>query len=63
MAEECEPIVWRTSSFCGSQACVEVAMHRDRIYLRDSAEPAGPRLEFDRAGWAEFVAGIRAGRL
>jgi hypothetical protein len=53
---------WRRSEFCGSQACVEVAnMATDMILVRDSKNPHGTPLSFDRAEWEAFVAGVRAG--
>jgi hypothetical protein len=53
---------WRRIEFCGSQACVEVAtVAMDTILIRDSKNPHGSPLSFDRAEWEAFVAGVRAG--
>jgi hypothetical protein len=52
---------WQRSSFCGSNACVEVAKLDGSYVLRDSKQPNGPVLTFDRAEWTAFVAGVNAG--
>lgn len=52
---------WRTSQFCDSSACVQVAPASDEIALRDSKNPDGPILRFSRDEWTAFVAGARAG--
>lgn len=45
---------WRTSSFSQqSGACVEV--HRDLTALRDTKDPAGPRVRVDVAVLAAWV--------
>jgi hypothetical protein len=31
------------------------------VYLRDSEDPAGPRLAFSHDEWANFLYGVRAG--
>lgn len=50
------------SSFCSKGGCVEVAELPDGdVVLRDSKCPEWPVLRFDRAEWAAFVAGVRAG--
>ena len=52
---------WYKSSFCGSGACVEVAIARDVIRMRDGKAPSDPSLAFSRDSWAAFVSGVRSG--
>jgi hypothetical protein len=54
---------WKKSSYSSDSGnCVETAMVRwDRVGVRDSKDPEGPRLAFPVATWREFVRGIRAG--
>jgi hypothetical protein len=55
--------IWRKSSRSGpnSDMCVEVAFVGGAVALRDSNDPTGPALVFDRAAFAAFVAAARAG--
>ena len=52
---------WRKSTRSTSGACVEVAPQRESILMRDSKDPDGPRLTFDRESFAAFIAGVRNG--
>ncbi|WP_438387778.1 DUF397 domain-containing protein [Actinopolyspora saharensis] len=57
--------VWRKSSRSqgnGGQ-CVEVAVTTDRVGVRDSKEPRGAVLAFDRSAFSSFLAALKAGRL
>lgn len=60
---------WYKSSRSGGNggACVEVAHAGGVVGVRDSKEVTGgrhtgPRLPFDRAAWAAFVADVKAGQ-
>ena len=56
--------VWRKSSYSGSNggACVEVARTLPAaVAVRDSKDPAGPKLIFTVADWAAFTTAIRTG--
>ncbi|GAA0940027.1 DUF397 domain-containing protein [Virgisporangium aurantiacum] len=44
-----------------SGQCVECADLGARVALRDSKDPAGPALVFNRAGWRAFVDGTKSG--
>lgn len=52
--------VWRKSSFCESNGCVEVAVAEHEVELRDSANPRVV-VKIPRADWDIFVQGVRAG--
>lgn len=53
---------WRRSSYCGSNACVEVAHVDDDAYLvRDAKDPDGVVLSFTAAEWAAFLSAVKAG--
>jgi hypothetical protein len=52
---------WQKSSYCGTSACVEVAMTSDAVLVRDSKNPQGAPLAFTTDEWDAFVTGIKAG--
>ncbi|WP_430782008.1 DUF397 domain-containing protein [Actinoplanes sp. G11-F43] len=52
---------WRKSSRSTNGACVEVAPQPGHILVRDSKDPDGPILTFDRTTFASFLAGVTAG--
>jgi hypothetical protein len=54
---------WRKSSYSSANgACVEVAHLPEAIAVRDSKDPAGPKLIFTRPEWAAFVESAKSGR-
>lgn len=61
-------VAWRRSSRSGGANggggnCVEVAVWPGgRVALRDSKDPDGARLLFDRAEASAWLAGVKAGR-
>lgn len=56
----CVEVAWQKSSRCESGNCVEVARDAD-VYVRDSKDPTGPILRFDRQAWADFLHGVTQG--
>ncbi|MFI7213837.1 DUF397 domain-containing protein [Micromonospora maritima] len=56
---------WRKSTRSQTSNCVEVAplgTGPATVALRDSKDPSGPVLLFNRAGWLGFIAGAKNGR-
>lgn len=54
---------WRKSSYSGSNggACVEVAVWTHGMAVRDSKDPAGPKLIFPADEWLAFTDAVKAG--
>ena len=46
---------WRKSSRSGDSDCVEVAIDRRKVAVRDSKHADGPALVFSPADWAAFL--------
>jgi len=56
------PRGWRKSTYSGtdgSSQCVEVAEMGPGLAVRDSTDPAGPRLAFPEPDWDRFLARVR----
>jgi hypothetical protein len=56
---------WRKSSYSSGNGgqCVEVARNLPGVVaVRDSKDPAGPKLAFTPAQWAAFAAQVKAGQ-
>ena len=54
---------WHKSSHSDDGGCVEIAEADGLIGVRDSKDPGGPILTFNRHEWAAFTAGIVDGSL
>lgn len=54
---------WRKSSYSNKQGgdCVEVAVTRGQVLVRDSKNPEAARLAFTASEWTAFLAGVRDG--
>lgn len=59
----CPPVGrrWQKATYCGSNACVEVARTDYGVMVRDSKEPDGDPLAFTAESWTAFLAGVKAG--
>jgi hypothetical protein len=53
--------VWRKSSRCGTNTCVEVAKIGQEYLIRDSKNPLTIPLTFTEDEWTAFVMGVTAG--
>lgn len=48
--------LWRRSSSSGDEGdCVEVALAREAVIVRDSQNPSGPRVVFSIEHWQAFL--------
>ncbi len=48
---------------CGIGACVEVAIHEQKVSVRDSKQgEGGAVLTFDQAEWRAFITAAKAGQ-
>jgi hypothetical protein len=57
-------IEWRKSSRSGGlndDACVELAELAGEVWVRDSKDPAGGRLEFERSVFAGLLVRVKRG--
>lgn len=53
---------FRTSSFCGTNACVEFATTSEQVLIRDGKDNGkGSTLTFTKDEWTAFLAGARNG--
>lgn len=52
-----EALNWRKSTRSNGSGgdCVEIAETRKTIFVRDSKDPSGPWLSFERSAWRAFV--------
>ncbi|MBF9132393.1 DUF397 domain-containing protein [Plantactinospora sp. S1510] len=54
-------LIWRKSTRCESQHCVEMAQVRAGVAVRDSVNPE-QSVAFSATAWQAFVDTLRAGR-
>lgn len=55
------PLTWRKSSCCKGGECVEIAILRGSVLIRDSKEPIRPVFHFTAKEWAAFLLGVKKG--
>jgi hypothetical protein len=56
--------VWRKSTRSGGEgSCVELADLATAVGVRDSKDPSGPALVFDRTELADLLGRVRSGAL
>jgi hypothetical protein len=56
---DCVEVEWRKSSFSGTNSdCVEVSVSPDRVGLRDSKNPDGPRLSVPSEAWTTLLVSL-----
>ena len=62
-SSDASPLDWRKSTFSWANSdCVQVASRpRGVVRVRDTKDPGGAVLAFDRSQWNAFVGGIRSG--
>ena len=66
MGDTLDNVIWRKSSYSGSNGgnCVEVAMLSEHCRaVRDSKDPHGPNLTFSREAWRAFTNCVKRGEL
>jgi hypothetical protein len=63
VVEARELLIWRKARRCGNAACIEVAKAEQEMLLRDSKDPAGPRLVFAPQDWTAFLSAVREDRI
>ena len=56
------PIWHKSSASAGGGECVEVAMWKSSVLVRDSRDRPGPELEFTQAQWRGFVRRVKNGK-
>ncbi|WP_179798047.1 DUF397 domain-containing protein [Actinomycetospora corticicola] len=54
--------MYRTSSYCGTSSCVEVAvLPSGDVHVRDTKDRSRPPHTFTAQEWSDFVRGVKAG--
>jgi Domain of unknown function (DUF397) len=53
--------MWRRSSHCHTDQCVEVSSSDHGVKIRDTKEPDGPVLNFTVQEWRAFIQGAKDG--
>ncbi|MCP9622530.1 DUF397 domain-containing protein [Nocardia otitidiscaviarum] len=56
-----EDLAWRKSSFTDRETCVEVATTKNLVLVRNSNAPEAGTIAFDKAEFAAWLRGCKAG--
>jgi hypothetical protein len=60
MMDTTSRLVWRKPTYSNSSSnCVEAASQPGAVAVRDSKDPAGPRLAVTPAGWRAFTSRVK----
>lgn len=57
-----ERLQWHRSSYCETNACVEVARRNGEVLVRDGKDPEGPGLTYSAEQWISFLVWLRRRR-
>jgi hypothetical protein len=58
--QEATTLSWIKSTYCGSGACVEVALHPSSIFVRDAKQSANHDvLPFSKSAWRTFIEQVK----
>jgi Domain of unknown function (DUF397) len=63
MSAHDKPLRWRKSSFSQNGDCVEWAVYKECVHVRDSKSVSWDALKFTRTGWLAFIAAVKRGEL
>jgi hypothetical protein len=61
MPDPDDALSWRKSSASANGDCVEVALAKDSVFVRDSKQRITDILQFTPSEWRAFLLGVRAG--
>ena len=56
---EDKPLIWKTSTYTDSGACVEWARPPEGVLVRDTKDRERARVGLSGAAWREFVSWVR----
>jgi Domain of unknown function (DUF397) len=62
-AQDAVVLNWQRSTFCTATGCVEVALAREAVYVRDSGSESGQMIVVSFSAWRDLLRGVRAGLL
>lgn len=52
---------WQKSSYCGTNACVEVARDTDKVTVRNSNDKTGPSIIYSNKEWMDVLRAVKNG--